>query len=612
MEILDLYQKEMAEWNTIQLLLVPLPPKGRKSDMAHDLHRPCTRLIIFTPAMEKRKKGFMKERIFFYICFLMGLLMFSGCSKESFENDETTPSYVFRLTSYNLTAGYREDFTSVYLDANADMTWKALSSVDWLTVSPASGTGAANIKVGWLENPLVADREGTVVFSNAQRKELTLTVKQGQKHADLFSTRAIVGNLINNEMDSVEFIFDRPLAEFHVSSNSERYLIADQVEKMDEEGFRWRLPLKVSNLGSDMELFLAYTSANDRVERKIAVSVPFYQKKYMVTEENGWITYSILSLDKKSLWIALDDWDEDKRRLVQLSLEDMTEMKSVKMPYAATHLCMNPYNGLLYVMGDEDYFCVVDPASGAMVKRVQITETSPYAHPQYPTNYASEVAFTKDGFGILRLVSQGSTGMEWRYIDSANGDKITLSGYDTEHKFEHLYVNYDQSRIYASMYPSLYSPMEWMNRQQKKPVQVNIHSSFKSDKYFAGGNLVDLQMSPFANKAFICTAPGSECVVTLEPLSYSEVLEEEARDSKCAWDELVSDRDYVYQVCSLDGCLELYDMTDGRGIFGSHHRFVVGNDVKSCYFLPATDQLVVTSYDGVWVFDAAAMKAKKI
>jgi hypothetical protein len=36
MEILDLYQKEMAEWNTIQLLLVPLPPKGRKSDMALD------------------------------------------------------------------------------------------------------------------------------------------------------------------------------------------------------------------------------------------------------------------------------------------------------------------------------------------------------------------------------------------------------------------------------------------------------------------------------------------------------------------------------------------------------------------------------------------------
>ena len=160
------------------------------------------------------------------------------------------------------------------------------------------------------------------------------------------------------------------------------------------------------------------------------------------------------------------------------------------------------------------------------------------------------------------------------------------------------------------MYPNVYSTMEWVNRQHQKPVKVNIKSNFNSDKYYAGGNLVDLQMSPFANKAFICTAPGSECVVSLEPVSYSEVLEEEARDSKCVWDEVMTERDYVYQVCSLDGCLELFDMTDGRGIFGTYHRFIGNYEAKNSHFLPATDELVVSSIDGVWVFDAAAMKAK--
>ena len=53
-------------------------------------------------------------------------------------------------------------------------------------------------------------------------------------------------------------------------------------------------------------------------------------------------------------------------------------------------------------------------------------------------------------------------------------------------------------------------------------------------------------------------------------------------------------------------------MTDGRGIFGTYHRFIGNYDAKNCYFLPATDELVVTSYDGVWVLDAAAMKAKKL
>ena len=536
--------------------------------------------------------------------------MFSGCSKEEqFENHQT--SHEFKLAKKSITANYTAGFANISMIADLAITWTATCSADWLSVSPTSGTGGANLRVSWQENPDAADREATIIISEGQ-KELTLYVKQGQKPAELVSTRAIVGNLINNELDSVEFLFDRPLGALNVYSNNEWYSIMTTPEKIDDEGLRWRLPLKISKLGMDVQLAVDYKSASDWVERKKGVTIPFYEKKYLITQENEWITYSILSLDMQSIWIAIDNWEPEQRRLVQVSLDDMKEIKSVKMPYAVCHLCMNPYNGLLYVMGNQDFFCVVDPVSGEIVKRIQIEETSPYAHPQHPTNYASEVAFTKDGFGVLRLISPSSTGLEWRYIDSADGDKITLSGYDTEHEFEHLYVNFDCSRIYASMYPNLYCPIEWVNRQHQKPVKVDIHPSFQSDKYFAGGNLVDLQMSPFANKAFICTAPGSECVVSLEPVSYSEVLEMEARDSKCAWDANVSERDYVYQVCSIDGCLELYDMTDGRGIFGTHHRFIGNCEAKNCYFLPTTDQLVVSCYDGVWVFDAAAMKSKKL
>lgn len=550
----------------------------------------------------------IKARLFLFV--FIGLLVFSGCSKEEqFENHQTP--HEFKLARNSITANYTAGFANISMSADLAITWTATCSADWLSVSPTSGTGGTNICVSWQENTNAADREATVTISEGQKK-LTLSVKQGQKPAELVSTRAILGNVIKGELDSVEFIFDRPLGALNVYSNSDFYYIDAQAEKIDNEGLSWRIPLKVSKLGSDIELALAYKSASDWVERKKGVSVPFYQKKFLLDEEYGWICYTTLSLDKQSIWIAIDDWDPDKKRLVQLSLDDMTEMKSVNLPYAATHLCMNPYNGLLYVMGNEEYFCVVDPAKGEIVKQVQI-EASPYAHPQYPENCAAEVAFTNDGFGILRLISTSSTGMEWRYIDSANDDKITLSGYDmSEYEFEHLYVNYDGTRIYASMYPSLYSPMAWVNRQHQKPVEVDIHPSFQSNKYYAGGNLMDLQMSPFANKAFICTAPGSECVVTLEPLSYSEVLEKEARDSKCAWDWNVSERDYIYQVCSLDGCLELYDMTEGRGIFGTHHRFIGNYEAKNCYFLPATDQLLVSCIDGVWVFDAAPMKAKKL
>lgn len=551
----------------------------------------------------------VKMRLFLYV--FVGLLVFSGCSEEHFGNNGTTHPHEFKLSRNSLAAEYAAGMANINLDTDMAITWTATCSADWLSVSPTSGTGGGNICVTWQENTAAADREATITFSEGQR-EVELTVKQGQKPAELLSFRAIVGNLVKYEQDSVEFVFDRPVVALNVYSNSELYYIDAQAEKVDADGLCWRVPLKVSKLGEDIQLAVHYKSGSDWAERKKGVTVPFYVKKFPITDETGWINYSTLSLDKQSIWIAVENWSDDLNRVVQVSLDDMTEMKSVKLPYAPTHLCMNPYNGLLYVMGNQEYFCVVDPAKGEIVKTVQIVETSPYAHPQSPTNYASEVAFTKDGFGILRLISDGSTAMEWRYIDSANDDKITLSGYGEEHEFEHLYVNYDCSRIYASMYPNLYSPLEWVNRNHLKPVEVAIHPSFHSDKYYAGGNLMDLQMSPFANKAFICTAPGSECVVGLEPVTYSEVLEVEARGSKCVWDGVMKERDYVYQVCSLDGYMELFDMTAGSGIFGTRHRFVGGNEARNCHFLPATDQLVVSCLNGVWVFDAAAMKAKKM
>ena len=574
-------------------------------------------LVPLHPILKKNKSEYqqkdcnsmIKARLF--LCVLTGLLVFSSCSKEDDKEYKSTQApHEFKLAKNSIKAGYKASYENVLLSADLAIKWTATTSADWLSVSPTSGTGGTTLRVAWEENPDAADREATVTISEGQA-QLTVIVKQGQKPAELVSTRAIMGNGIKGERDSVEFVFDRPLGALKVWSNSELYMIDEQTEKVDDKGLRWRMPLKISKQGMDVELVVCYKSASDWVEHKQGVTVPFYQKKYLITQENEWITYMTLSLDKQSFWIGIDNWDTEKRRLVQVSLDDMKEIKSVKMPYAVTHLCMNPYNGLLYVMGDQEYFCVVDPAKGDIVKKVQI-EPSPYAHPQYPENCAAEVAFTNDGFGILRLISPSSTGMEWRYIDSADDDKITLSNYDwSEHQFEHLYVNYDGSRIYASMYPNLYSPMEWVNRQHKKPVEVDISPRFQSDKGFAGGNLMDLVMSPFANKAFICTAPGSECVVTLEPLSYSEVCEEEARDSKCAWDWNVPERDYIYQVCSLDGCLELYDMTEGRGIFGTHHRFIGNDEAKNCYFLPATDELIVSCIDGVWVLDAAEMKAKK-
>ena len=222
----------------------------------------------------------MKVRSFLYI--FVGLLVLSGCSKDTTDEPEPVQSHEFKLRKYSITTEYRAGHENIYLDTDMTITWTAVSSADWLTVSPSSGTGGANIVVNWQENTAVSDREATVTFSAPERKGLTLTVKQSQKPAELVSTRAILGNVIKGEKDSVELVFDSPIGALNISSNSELYYIDDQAEKMDDEGLRWRLPLKVSKLGNDIQLLVVYRSASDWVEHKKGVTVPFYQKKYLL------------------------------------------------------------------------------------------------------------------------------------------------------------------------------------------------------------------------------------------------------------------------------------------------------------------------------------------
>ena len=115
----------------------------------------------------------MKVRRFLYV--FVGLLVFSGCSEEHIENYETIQPHerphLFELSKNSLTAEYTEGFANINLKTDMAMTWTTACSADWLSVSPTSGTGGANIWVSWQENTEAADREATVTFSTPQRED---------------------------------------------------------------------------------------------------------------------------------------------------------------------------------------------------------------------------------------------------------------------------------------------------------------------------------------------------------------------------------------------------------------------------------------------------------
>ena len=110
----------------------------------------------------------MKVRSFLYI--FVGLLVFSGCSKDTLDEPKPVQSHEFKLRKSSITTTYRAGSDNVNLDTDTTIMWTAVSSADWLTVSPLSGIGGANIVVNWEENMGASDREAkvTAIFCQPQ------------------------------------------------------------------------------------------------------------------------------------------------------------------------------------------------------------------------------------------------------------------------------------------------------------------------------------------------------------------------------------------------------------------------------------------------------------
>ena len=556
--------------------------------------------------------------------------MIAGCSGSDDSQPVQTASDIV-LSPQSITDDYRGGVHTIQV--TTEDAWKATSSVDWLTVSPNEGTGTAKVTISSQSNTTLADRSATIRFAaGGKMKEFSLHQTHKGDTARVVSSRVVIGNRAVGEHDSIEIVFNTPatLRTCWMTDENGEGISTQSQARYDMDGCRYRLA--IGTIGWNITCDVEIVSNTDKIVTKDRLNFKYYDQRNILSnnELDESVSYSVVSPDKKSVWLSVvaDKWKSGKNRIVQLSTDDLKEIKSVDMPWGPRYLSFNPYNGKLYVLPytgspvivSAAQLCVVDPDAGRIVKTIDI-ETSPIAHPQQPTDFPDEVEFTTDGLGVLRLRSSDNNACEWRWMDSADGDLITLSGYEWhETNFDHIYANHDHSRIYSTDRYTQYIDTRYVNRQHRVPVLLPIANKFNSDKYYAGGKMVDLQMSPRANKYFVCTAPGSQCVVSLDPIGYSEVCEEEARGSKCAWDELVTDRDYVWQVCPLDanqlqyyGWLHLFDMTSGKPIFATIHSFneVYHNQVIKCHHLPASDKLLVVGTKGVWMLDAKEMKSKR-
>lgn len=556
-------------------------------------------------------------KIEMYILMLVVLLT-AGCSEDEKIQHITNNTQIY-LSPEVINSDYQGGKKTIQV--STEQAWRAQSSVEWLTVSPTEGMGTEKVTISWTDNTSFSDRSAKIKFTaGTDMKELFFNQVHKKDTAHVVSARAIIGNRIIGERDSIEIVFNTPATiRYNIMTDESGETLSTQaLSQYDMDGCRYRLG--VGMLGMNITCNLEIMSNRDSIVTHERVNIPFYERRNVCANEDigERVSYSVLSPDKKSIWLSVSGikWFNPQNRIVQFSTDSLKEIKSIEMPWGPRYLCFNPYNGLLYVLpnnysGDIGYsnqICVVDPDQGRILKTVSV-ETSPLAHPQQPTDYPDEIEFTADGLGVLKLISMDNNAREWRWIDSGDGDRITFSGYEwTEFAFDHIYHNFDYSRIYATSFFHGYNETCYVNRQQRQPMILEISGKFNSDKYYAGGNIMDFAMSPRENKCFICTAPGSQCVVNLDPIGYSEVCEEEARGAKCTWDELVTDYDYVWQVCP--NLIQLFDMTRGNSIFATYHPYHY--EVTKCHHLPINDKFLIVTTQAVWMFDAAEMKRKKM
>lgn len=118
-----------------------------------------------------------------------------------------------------ITATYSATTTSVTLTADEGMDWTASTVDNWITVSPASGTGSATITISVLQNKTYISRTGSVEITNGedtieiectQEKYPLFVPSENIYRADLEVVKAYrSGSTINKAYRSGELIYLR-------------------------------------------------------------------------------------------------------------------------------------------------------------------------------------------------------------------------------------------------------------------------------------------------------------------------------------------------------------------------------------------------------------------
>ena len=134
----------------------------------------------------------MKKRktIFGFLMVMAVLWSFSSCEKD----DEKAPDFLnVDHVSFVFSGAAQDSFLMV----SSSMAWKATADVDWITLTPSSGTnGDVQVKVSVTENGVTEDRSGKIMIDGFEQKTIPVTQKR-MSVSTLWETPKVAGEVAN-------------------------------------------------------------------------------------------------------------------------------------------------------------------------------------------------------------------------------------------------------------------------------------------------------------------------------------------------------------------------------------------------------------------------------
>jgi hypothetical protein len=230
------------------------------------------------------------------------------------------------------------------------------------------------------------------------------------------------GNLNAGQLDTFTLRFNKPI---HLNSLQylSSYCLPDlQHTLTDGDSVILFYNFRCGGLGGDYPFKYSVTDSSGSTLSDSIVFHCYYHRAITA----GTIQNYFLSKDGKYCWVVTNSPDQ----IVCLGLADTGYQKTYALNFTPFNAGYNYYNNLIYIpaadLQHRDTVYVMDPSTGEIIKPIPIPKDTI----DHTDNYAYDVLFGSNGYGILRIENDDGVGA-WLVLDSRLNDTLYLHPFFT-------------------------------------------------------------------------------------------------------------------------------------------------------------------------------------